>query len=401
MSFPNLSALAVRERSVTLFFIILSVCAGVYAFLSLGRAEDPAFTVRVMVVSVVWPGATPQELQNQVVDRLEKRIQEVEYLNKVETTVRPGRADLQVEFEDFSPSEVVPDLFYEVRKRMQDEAASLPAGVIGPIVNDDFSDVYFSLIALTAPGMPMRELTREAESIRDRLQRLPGLQKALVLGERPERVYIEFDMNRLNNLGLTPEQIFAAIEASNRMVASGFVDLDGPRAYLRIEADLADPEQLAAVPLRVGGQLIKLSDLAEVRRGYEDPPSYLVRANGEDAILLGVVMQSGQNGLEFGERLEAFIADEQSRLPLGMSLQMLTNQTEAISQAVNLFQVKFLVAVLVVMAVSILAIGFRAGLVVGIAIPVTIGLTFLLMKKIVLKNFITSWLKWLLKMTRI
>lgn len=380
MSFPNLSALAVRERSVTLFFIILSVCAGVYAFLSLGRAEDPAFTVRVMVVSVVWPGATPQELQNQVVDRLEKRIQEVEYLNKVETTVRPGRADLQVEFEDFSPSEVVPDLFYEVRKRMQDEAASLPAGVIGPIVNDDFSDVYFSLIALTAPGMPMRELTREAESIRDRLQRLPGLQKALVLGERPERVYIEFDMNRLNNLGLTPEQIFAAIEASNRMVASGFVDLDGPRAYLRIEADLADPEQLAAVPLRVGGQLIKLSDLAEVRRGYEDPPSYLVRANGKDAILLGVVMQSGQNGLEFGERLEAFIADEQSRLPLGMSLQMLTNQTEAISQAVNLFQVKFLVAVLVVMAVSILAIGFRAGLVVGIAIPVTIGLTFLLMK---------------------
>jgi len=380
MSFPNLSALAVRERSVTLFFIILSVCAGVYAFLSLGRAEDPAFTVRVMVVSVVWPGATPQELQNQVVDRLEKRIQEVEYLNKVETTVRPGRADLQVEFEDFSPSEVVPDLFYEVRKRMQDEAASLPAGVIGPIVNDDFSDVYFSLIALTAPGMPMRELTREAESIRDRLQRLPGLQKALVLGERPERVYIEFDMNRLNNLGLTPEQIFAAIEASNRMVASGFVDLDGPRAYLRIEADLADPEQLAAVPLRVGGQLIKLSDLAEVRRGYEDPPSYLVRANGKDAILLGVVMQSGQNGLEFGERLEAFIADEQSRLPLGMSLQMLTNQTEAISQAVNLFQVKFLVAVMVVMAVSILAIGFRAGLVVGIAIPVTIGLTFLLMK---------------------
>lgn len=380
MSFPNLSALAVRERSVTLFFIILSVCAGIYAFLSLGRAEDPAFTVRVMVVSVVWPGATPDELQNQVVDRLEKRIQEVAYLNKVETTVRPGRADLQVEFEDFSPSEVVPELFYQVRKRMQDEAPRLPVGVIGPIINDDFSDVYFSLIALTAPGMPMRELTREAESIRDRLQRLPGLQKAQVLAERPERVYIEFDMNRLNNLGLTTEQVFAAIEAGNRLLPSGFVDLDGPRAYLRIDADLADPERLASVPLRVGDRLIKLSDLAQIHRGYEDPPAYLVRAGGEDAILLGVVMQSGQNGLEFGQRLEAFIAEEQADLPLGMSLQMLTNQTEAISQAVNLFQVKFLVAVLVVMAVSILAIGFRAGLVVGIAIPITIGLTFLLMK---------------------
>jgi len=380
MSFPNLSALAVRERSVTLFFIILSVFAGILAFLSLGRAEDPAFTVRVMVVSVVWPGATPEELQNQVVDRLEKRIQEVEYLNKIETTVRPGRADMQVEFEDYAPSEIVDDLFYEVRKRMQDEAWNLPPGVVGPIVNDDFSDVYFSLVALTAPGMPMRELTREAESIRDRLQQVAGVQKALVLGERPERVYIEFDMDRLNNLGLTPEQIFAAIEASNRMIPAGFVDLDGPRAYLRIDADLADPQQLAAVPLRVGERLLKLSDLAEVRRGYEDPLSYRIRANTEDAILLGVVMQAGENGLAFGERLGAFIENEQARLPLGMSLQMMTNQTEAISQAVNLFQVKFLVAVLVVMAVSVLAIGFRAGLVVGIAIPITIGLTFMLMK---------------------
>jgi len=380
MSFPNLSALAVRERSVTLFFIILSVFAGILAFLSLGRAEDPAFTVRVMVVSVVWPGATPEELQNQVVDRLEKRIQEVEYLNKIETTVRPGRADMQVEFEDYAPSEIVDDLFYEVRKRMQDEARNLPAGVVGPVVNDDFSDVYFSLVALTAPGMPMRELTREAESIRDRLQQVAGVQKALVLGERPERVYIEFDMDRLNNLGLTPEQIFAAIEASNRMIPAGFVDLDGPRAYLRIDADLADPQQLAAVPLRVGERLLKLSDLAEVRRGYEDPLSYRIRANTEDAILLGVVMQAGENGLAFGERLGAFIENEQARLPLGMSLQMMTNQTEAISQAVNLFQVKFLVAVLVVMAVSVLAIGFRAGLVVGIAIPITIGLTFMLMK---------------------
>ncbi|WP_417578960.1 efflux RND transporter permease subunit [Nitrincola sp.] len=380
MNFPNLSALAVRERSVTLFFILLSVVAGVYAFSSLGRAEDPAFTVRVMVVSAIWPGATPTELQDQVVDLLEKRIQEVEYLHKIETTIRPGRADLQIEFKDFSPSEKVPDLFYQVRKRMLDEAGNLPAGVVGPIVNDDFSDVYFSLISLTAPGMPMHSLTREAESIRDRLQRVPGLQKALILGERSERMYIDFDMNRLNNLGLSAEQIFAAIEDSNSMTPAGFVDLDGPRAYLRVDADLSDPEQLAALPIRVGDHLLKLSDLADIRKGYEDPPSYLVRADGEDAILLGVVMQDGENGLGFGERLTDFIEAEQAELPLGMSMHMLTNQTEAISQAVDLFQVKFLVAVLVVMAVSVLAIGFRAGLVVGIAIPITIGLTFLLMK---------------------
>ena len=380
MSLPNLSALAVRERSVTLFFLLLSVVAGFYAFSSLGRAEDPAFTVRAMVVSVVWPGAAPEVLQNQVVDRLEKRIQEVAYTDTIETTIRPGQAAMLIRFQDSTPSEKVPDLFYQVRKRMSDERPNLPQGVIGPIVNDDFSDVYFSLLALTAPGMPMRDLTREAESIRDRLQRLPGLQKAQLLAERPERVYLEFDQDRLNNLGLSAEEVLQAIEANNRLQPLGFVDLDGPRVYVRSNIDLSNIERLTSVPLRIGDQLITVSDLAEVRLGYEDPLSYIVRSNGEDAILLGVVMRAGENGLEFGERLREFVSAEQGRLPLGMSIQTLTDQAEAITQAVDLFQVKFLVALVVVMGVSILAIGLRAGLVVGIAIPVTLGLTFLLMK---------------------
>ncbi|MGB1951698.1 MAG: efflux RND transporter permease subunit [Marinobacter sp.] len=380
MSLPNLSALAVRERSVTLFFLLLSVVAGFYAFSSLGRAEDPAFTVRAMVVSVVWPGATPEVLQNQVVDRLEKRIQEVVYFDNIETTIRPGQAAMVIRFLDSTPSEKVSDLFYQVRKRMLDERPNLPQGVIGPIVNDDFADVYFSLLALTAPGMPMRELTREAESIRDRLQRLPGLQKAQLLAERPERVYLEFDQDRLNNLGLSAEEVLQAIEANNRLQPLGFVDLAGPRVYVRSNIDLSDLERLTSVPLRIGDQLITVSDLAEVRLGYEDPLSYIVRSNGEDAILLGVVMRAGENGLEFGERLREFVSAEQGRLPLGMSIQTLTDQAEAITQAVDLFQVKFLVALVVVMGVSILAIGLRAGLVVGIAIPVTLGLTFLLMK---------------------
>jgi len=380
MSFPNLSAIAVRERSLTLFFILMSVAAGIYAFSSLGRAEDPAFTVRVMVVSAIWPGATPEELQQQVVDRLEKRIQEVEYLYRIETTVRPGRADLQVEFQDYTPSDKIPDLLYQVRKRMQDEAPRLPKGVIGPIVNDDFSDVYFSLIAVTAPGLPMRELTRETEAIRDRLQQIEGVHKALILGERSERVFIEFDVARLTNLGITPQVIFDAIEDNNQLIPAGFIDLAGPRVYLRVDADLSDPDQLAAVPIRVGDRLLQLSDLATIRRGYEDPPSYLVRAYGQDAVLLGVVMRKGENGLAFGERLGSFISNEQNRMPLGMNLSPLTNQTDAITAAVNLFQIKFLVAVAVVVFVSILAIGLRAGLIVGIAVPLTLGLTFLLMK---------------------
>ena len=380
MSFPNLSALAVREREVTLFFLLLSIFAGIYAFATLGRAEDPAFTVRIMVVSVLWPGASADTLQDQVVDRLEKRIQEVDYLYRIETTVRPGRADLQVEFHDYTPSAKVPDLFYEVRKRMLDESSRMPPGAVGPIVNDDFSDVYFTLIALTAPGLPLRELSRDAEAMRDRLQRVPGVHKALLLGERPERLLLEFDNTRLFSLGIAPQAIFDAIDAHNRLQPAGQFETRGPRLFLRVDADLSDPDAMRALPVRVGDRLLRLDELAEVRRAYQDPPEYLVRAHGEDALLLGVVMSKGANGLDLGEHLHAFLADERARLPLGMRLEQITNQADAIVWAVDLFQIKFMAAVAVVMLVSFLAIGLRAGLVVGIAIPVTLGITFLLMK---------------------
>lgn len=380
MSFPNLSALAVRERSVTLFFLILALLSGIYAFLSLGRAEDPSFTMRIMVVTAVWPGATPQELQDQVVDRLERRIQEVEHLYRIETAIRPGQATLQIEFQEYVPQNEVPDLFYQVRKRMLDEKPNLPAGVIGPISNDDFSDVYFSLMALKAPGMPLREITREAEVIRDGLQRIQGMQKAIVLGERAERMYVEFDNVRLANLGLSPQAIFDAIDASNRLIPAGRIETSGPRLYLRLDADLSDPERLANVPIRVDSRTLKLLDIATIRRGYEEPPSYLVRSRGEDAVLLGVVMKKGENGQALGKRLATFVERERMRLPLGMSLEVLTNQAGAIDSAVNLFQIKFLVAISVVVAVSMLAIGLRAGLIIGIVVPVTLSITFLAMK---------------------
>lgn len=380
MSIPNLSALAVREGALTSFLLVLALLAGAWAFLTLGRAEDPAFTVRVLVVQAWWPGATPAELQTQVADRLEKRIQEVAYLDRIETTIRPGLVYLQVSFKDYSPQEIVPDLFYEVRKRMQDEAPRLPAGVVGPVVNDDFSDVWFSLLALRAPGLPLRELAREAEAIRDRLQLLPGVHKAQVLGERTERVWVAFDSARLLNLGVTPAALFEAIAANNRLLPAGRMETAGPRVYLRLDADLADPAQLAAMPVRIGARVLRLGDLATVRQGYEEPPSYLVRAAGEDAVLLGVVMNRGADGLALNRALMDFLAAERAALPLGMSLTVLTNQADAIVKAVDLFQVKFLLAVVVVVGVSMLAIGLRAGIVVGVAIPVTLAISFWMMK---------------------
>lgn len=379
MAIPNLSRIAVEQRSVTLFFLILSILVGAYAFFSLGRAEDPQFTVRVLVVSVEWPGATVQELQGQVVDRLEKRIQEVENLYRIETSIRPGRADLQVEFRDYTPSERLPELFYEVRKRMWDEQPHMPRGVIGPIVNDDFSDVYFSLIALTAPGLPMRDLTRVAEGVRDRLQQVEGVHKALLLGERQQRVYVEFDNAELVNLGIEASAIFEAITGHNTLAPTGQVETAGPRIYLRVDSDLSELERLREVPIRAGDRILRLGDLARVREGYEDPPSFVIRSDGEDALVLGIVMADGTNGLALGDRLAAFLEVERTRLPLGVDLKILTNQADAIAAAVNLFQLKFLIAVLVVMVVSFLTIGLRAGVIVGIAVPTTIGLTFLLM----------------------
>ncbi len=379
MSFPNLSAMAVRERPVTLFFLVLALAAGLYAFLGLGRAEDPAFTVRVMVVSAMWPGASAQEMVEQVADRLERRIQEVEYFYRVDTTARPGRVDMVVEFQDYTPNERLPSLFYEVRKRMGDEAANLPAGVIGPIVNDDFSDVYFSLFALTAEGVAHRDLVRQAEAVRDRLARVPGVQKAVVIGERPERVYVDFDPARLNALGLSALDVFEGIRAHNQLLPAGFLESSGPRLYLRTGADLTDIEALRAVPIRANGMVFRLDEIASVRRGYQEPPFYQIRFEREDTVMLGAVMAPETNGQRLGRRLAAFLEQERAQLPLGYALEQFTNQAEAIAEAVNLFQVKFLGALIVVFLMTLAVLGWRAGLVVGISVPLTLGISFVLM----------------------
>lgn len=379
MNFPNISRLAVENPSVTLFFLLLSIAGGVMAFLGLGRAEDPVFSVRALVVSVEWPGASVNEMQGQVVDRLEKRIQEIRNLDRIETSIRPGQASLQVEFHDYTRTEELPELFYEVRKRMWDEQDRMPPGVIGPIVNDDFSDVFFGLISVTGEGVPLRDLTRVAERSRDRLELVEGVQKALLLGERAQRVFVEFDNAELVNLGIAPQQIFDAVAAHNVLIPAGQTETEGPRVYFRVDRDLSDLDKLRAVPIRAGQQVFKLGDVATVREGYEDPPRFRIRADGDDALLLGTVMAEGTNGLELGHRLVEFAERESERLPAGIKLKVLSNQAEAILEAVNLFQLKFMIAVLVVMAVSFAAIGWRAGLVVGIAIPVTLGLTFMLM----------------------
>jgi multidrug efflux pump subunit AcrB len=246
----NLSALAVRERSVTLFFLLLTACIGAFSLLTLGRAEDPAFTVRVAVVSALWPGASAREMQDQVADRLERSLQGVDYFYKLETISRPGRVDLVLELQDYSPREEVQQLWDQVRKRMHDEAPFLPEGVLGPFVNDEFSDVYFTLYALTAEGLPQRRLVREAERLRDELTRVAGVKKVRVIGERAQRVYVELDQDRLMNLGITPPDVLDALQAQS--LPAGLIE--SKAAHLWREADLVDLDAIRAVPIRAGAR---------------------------------------------------------------------------------------------------------------------------------------------------
>ncbi|UQB41524.1 efflux RND transporter permease subunit [Thiomicrospira microaerophila] len=379
MSRFNLSAWAVRERALTLYFILLVALAGLYAFVSLGRAEDPIFTIKVMTVSAIWEGASAEQMQQQVADRLEKRLQEVPYFDRVETTARPGQVNMQIQFLDQTPAHEVANVFYQVRKRMLDEASYLPQGVKGPFVNDDFSDVYYSLYALTAPELQAFQLIEPAEAIRDRLLRVPGVQKVNLIGERPHQVFIELNTDRLSQMAITPQQVFSQIEAYNRLTPSGQIDTQSARVYLRMDSQLNDLTRIENLPLSINQQHFQLKDIAQVSRGYQDPPQYLVRDQGQEALMIGVIMQTGYNGLTLGKDLAALEHQLSQHLPLGFELEKITNQADAISQAIDEFQLKFLVALGVVMLVSFLALGLRAGLVVALAVPLTLAITFFIM----------------------
>jgi multidrug efflux pump subunit AcrB len=351
----NLSALAVRERSVTLFLLIAISIAGVVAFLTLGRAEDPAFTIKQMTVVTAWPGATAKEMEELVAEKLEKRMQELRWYDRTETFTRPGLAFTTVVLRDSTPPADVPEEFYQARKKLGDEAAHLPRGVIGPMVNDEYSDVTFALYALKAKGEPHRHLVREAETLRQRLLHVPGVKKVNIIGEQAEKIFVEFSYDRLATLGVSPREIFTALNSRNVMTPAGSVEAKGPQVFIRLDGAIDDLGEIRNTPVVAQGRTLKLSDVAEVKRAYEDPPTFLIRNNGEPALLLGVVMRERWNGLDLGKRLEAEAAAIDAEMPLGMTLSKVTDQSVNIRGAVDEFMVKFFVALGVVMLVSFLS----------------------------------------------
>jgi len=378
MSF-NLSALAVRERAITVFLIFLIAVAGTLAFFKLGRAEDPPFTVKQLTVITAWPGATAQEMQDQVAEPLEKRLQELKWYDRSETYTRPGLAFTMVSLLDRTPPSQVQEEFYQARKKLDDEATKLPAGVIGPLVNDEYSDVTFALFALKAKGEPQRLLVRDAEVLRQRLLHVAGVKKVNIIGEQAERIFISFSHDRLATLGVSPQDIFAALNSQNVLTPAGSIETKGPQVFLRVEGAFDTLEKIRDTPLAIQGRTLKLSDVATVERGYEDPATFLVRNNGEEALLLGVIMREGWNGLDLGKALDAETSKINEDMPLGMTLTKVTDQAVNINSAVDEFMVKFFVALLVVMVVCFISMGWHVGIVVAAAVPLTLAIVFVVM----------------------
>ena len=379
MKIPNLSAAGVRHPSVTLFLILAVLAAGAYAFMNLGRAEDPTFTIKVLTVTAVWPGATAEEMQDQVADRLEKRLQELRYYDRVETQARPGVVTMSLTLLDATPPEAVQDEFYQARKKLQDEAFNLPRGVIGPIVNDEYSDVYYGLFALQAVGMPHRELVSEAEVMRERLLQVDGVKKVTIIGEQPQRIFVELSNRRLATLGIAPDRVIGALAQQNLLTGDATVQTSSRSVNIRVGGVFDGVESVRNTPVAIDGRSFRLGDIAEVRRGYADPATYLVRHDGAPAIMLGVVMRERWNGTVLGEALAHEVAEIRAELPAGMSLTQTADQSKNIAYAYNEFMLKFVVALGVVMIVSLLALGFRVGLVVAAAVPLTLSAVFVIM----------------------
>lgn len=379
MSGFNLSALAVRERSVTLFLIVAISVAGLFAFLHMGRAEDPSFTVKVLTIVNAWPGATAQEMQDQVAEPLEKRLQELKWYDRSETFTRPGLAFTTLTLRDDTPPSEVPEEFYQARKKLGDEAAKLPPGVVGPLINDEYADVTFALYALKAPGEPHRALVREAESLRQRLLHVAGVKKVNIIGERPEKIFVEFSHERLATLGIAPQAVFAALSAQNLLTPAGSIETHGPTVTVRMDGAFDSLERIGQTPVVSNGKTLRLSDIADVRRGYEDPATFLIRNQGEPALVLGVVMKDRYNGLALGKALEHEAADISRSLPVGLSFTKVTDQAVNIAEAYDEFMLKFFVALAVVIAVSLASLGFRVGIVVAAAVPLTLAGVFIIM----------------------
>src|SRR3954468_6920305 len=340
----NLSEWAITHRALVLFMILVLGAAGTYSYFNLGRAEDPSFTIKVMVVSVAWPGATVNEMQAQVADKIEKKLQELPYLDRVESYSTPGVSFVQVFLRDNTPPARVKELWYQVRKKVGDVRGDLPDNIVGPNFNDEYGDVYSTMYMLTADGLSLADLKARAEDIRQRLLRVFNVNKVDIIGEQPEKIFIELSHTKLATLGITPQQIFDNVARQNAVTSGGSVDTSADRINLRVTGAFSGADAIAAVPVQVDGRIFRLGDIATVKRGYQDPATFVVREGGKPALGLGVSMQDGANILTLGENLKSAMDAITAELPVGIDVTQIANQPKIVEESVSEFIETFIEA---------------------------------------------------------
>ena len=375
----NLSDWALGHRSLVWYFMIAFMAAGLFAYLQLGRQEDPDFTIKTMVIGAQWPGASPEEMTRQVTDRIEKKLEELELLDYTKSVTVAGQTTVFVYLRDTTKAADVAPTWARVRNMIADIKGDFPQGVVGPGFNDRFGDVFGNIYAFTSDGLTQRQLRDRVEDIRAKVLTVPNVGKVDILGAQDEKIFLEFSTRKIAALGLDTRSIVSSLQAQNAVAPSGVFQEGPERISVRVNGQFASEESLKAINLRVNDRFFPLTDVATITRGYADPPTTLFRFNGEPAIALAIGMKSGANLLKFGEALKEEMSKILAEQPIGLGVHLVADQPVVVEHAVSGFTEALFEAVVIVLGISFLSLGLRAGLVVAIAIPLVLAITFVVM----------------------
>ena len=376
----NLAEWAIRHKQIVYFFIIAIITGGLWSYFHLGRSEDPDFTIRQAVVTAAWPGASAQQITQQVTDPLEKKLQDTKGLDYIKSFTHDGKTVIYVNLKDSVPKEEMQTRWHEIRNLVNDEWGSLPSGVMGPYINDRFDDVYGSIYAVTGDGFSYEEKRKYAENIRRRLTGVEDVQKVELLGVQKQEIYVEMDQNKLASFGMRPSDVFAMLQQQGAMMPAGMIHTDSRNVAIRVEGLLDTVESLKELPIHVGERSFHLGDVASVTQMYADPETSLMYFNGKPAVGIAVSMAPGGNNLVLGKNLEKEIEKEKSELPAGLDIEQVADQPSVVNDSIHEFTKSLLEAIVIVMAASFLSLGFWSGIVLALCIPVVVCSSFIYMK---------------------
>ncbi|HLT27027.1 MAG TPA: efflux RND transporter permease subunit, partial [Zeimonas sp.] len=375
----NLSRWALRNRSLVAFFMIVAIGAGVSAFFSLGRDEDPPFTIRTMVVQAAWPGATLDDTLLQLTERLERRLQELSALDSLRSYTNAGQTVIFVNLRGDTPAKEIPAVWQQVRNEIGDVRHTLPQGVVGPFFDDDFGDTFGIIYGFTADGFSHRELRDHVEAARSRLLDVPDVEQVEILGAQDERIFVEFSLEELAGLGLDRSALLAALQAQNLVRPSGVIHTDRERVTIRVSGAFRSERDVLDVNFAAGGRILRLGDVAEVTRGHADPPQPMFRVNGEPAIGLAIAMREGGDLLALGENVDREMAAITAELPHGIEPHLVADQPAIVDAAIGEFTESLWQSIAIILIVSFASLGLRAGAIVGISIPLILAIVFPIM----------------------